>query len=213
MTLVWPDSFVGEDSLTQNIATLRKALGDVPGRPQYIVTVPRHGYRFVAPVRVEIAATIRPEDLGVASATSSEGPALDLPDEPRAAVRTAPLADGRTTMLWTRGLIALLTVTIFIVTALAIRLLPHTPAIAPQLTRFIVAPPEGTTFSPSASFLAVSPNGRRLAFLVARPGDETRLWLRSLDSLNARELTGTEGALSPSGLPTINRWGSLRMVS
>jgi DNA-binding winged helix-turn-helix (wHTH) protein len=52
MKLVWPDSFVGEDSLTHNIATLRKALGDVPDRPQYIVTVPRHGYRFVAPVRV-----------------------------------------------------------------------------------------------------------------------------------------------------------------
>src|SRR6266436_4205648 len=44
MKLVWPDSFVGEDSLTQNIATLRKALGDVPDRPTYIVTVPRHGY-------------------------------------------------------------------------------------------------------------------------------------------------------------------------
>src|SRR5712692_7448810 len=50
MKLVWPDSFVGEDSLTQNIATLRKALGDVPDRPQYIATVPRYGYRFIAPV-------------------------------------------------------------------------------------------------------------------------------------------------------------------
>src|SRR5437762_10057300 len=27
MKLLWPDSFVGDDSLTQNIATLRKALG------------------------------------------------------------------------------------------------------------------------------------------------------------------------------------------
>ena len=48
---VWPDSFVGEDSMTQNIAALRKALGDTPDRQQYIVTVPRHGYRFAAPVQ------------------------------------------------------------------------------------------------------------------------------------------------------------------
>src|SRR5438128_902907 len=47
---VWPDSFVAEDTLTQNIATLRKALGDSPDHPQYIVTVPRFGYRFAAPV-------------------------------------------------------------------------------------------------------------------------------------------------------------------
>src|SRR5258706_15621915 len=51
MNLVWPDSFVGEDNLTQNIATLRKALGDAFERPQYIVTVPRHGYRFAAAVQ------------------------------------------------------------------------------------------------------------------------------------------------------------------
>jgi DNA-binding winged helix-turn-helix (wHTH) protein len=43
MQLVWPDSFVSENSLTQNIATLRKALGDSPDRPQYIATVPRRG--------------------------------------------------------------------------------------------------------------------------------------------------------------------------
>src|SRR4051812_6146617 len=49
---VWPDSFVSEDSLTHHIATLRKALGDAPDRPGFIVTVPRHGYRFVAAVRI-----------------------------------------------------------------------------------------------------------------------------------------------------------------
>src|SRR4051812_17773909 len=47
---VWPDSFVSDETLTQNIATLRRALGDVAERPQYIITVPRHGYRFAAAV-------------------------------------------------------------------------------------------------------------------------------------------------------------------
>ena len=64
-----------------------------------------------------------------------------------------------------------------------------------------MAAPEGAAFSPSASFLAVSPNGRLLAFLAARSGEETRLWVRSHDSLNAHELAGTDGARSPFWSP------------
>src|SRR5215813_457898 len=51
MKLVWPDSFVEEANLTNNISTLRKALGDSEGGVNYIETVPRIGYRFTAPVR------------------------------------------------------------------------------------------------------------------------------------------------------------------
>ena len=47
---VWPDTFVEEATLTQNIFTLRKALNDSPDGHQYIETVPKRGYRFVAPV-------------------------------------------------------------------------------------------------------------------------------------------------------------------
>ena len=50
MQLVWPDSFVEEANLTVNISALRKALGETPGGQQYIETVPKRGYRFVAPV-------------------------------------------------------------------------------------------------------------------------------------------------------------------
>jgi DNA-binding winged helix-turn-helix (wHTH) protein/TolB-like protein len=45
MTRVWPDSFVEEANISRNIFTLRKALGD-----EYIETVPKRGYRLVAPV-------------------------------------------------------------------------------------------------------------------------------------------------------------------
>ena len=48
MKRVWPDSFVGEDSLTQNVAVLRKVLGDASDSPKYIATIHKHGYRFVA---------------------------------------------------------------------------------------------------------------------------------------------------------------------
>src|SRR5215216_1948704 len=49
---VWPDTFVEESNLTQNIFTLRRALGDERAGPRYIETVARRGYRFVASVRV-----------------------------------------------------------------------------------------------------------------------------------------------------------------
>src|SRR5690349_16093012 len=51
MRRVWPDTFVEEGNLTQNISLLRKALGEGANGHQYIETVARRGYRFVAPVR------------------------------------------------------------------------------------------------------------------------------------------------------------------
>lgn len=48
MRRVWPNTFVEEGNLTQNISLLRKALGESPGGVQFIETVPRRGYRFVA---------------------------------------------------------------------------------------------------------------------------------------------------------------------
>jgi TolB-like protein len=48
---VWPDTFVEESNLTQNIFILRKALGDDRSGPKYIETVARRGYRFLATVR------------------------------------------------------------------------------------------------------------------------------------------------------------------
>jgi DNA-binding winged helix-turn-helix (wHTH) protein/Tol biopolymer transport system component len=49
---VWPDTFVDENNLAQHISLLRKVLGESPDEPQYIETIPRVGYRFVAEVRL-----------------------------------------------------------------------------------------------------------------------------------------------------------------
>jgi DNA-binding winged helix-turn-helix (wHTH) protein len=62
MEKVWPDTFVEESNLAQNIYTLRKTLGqaaDGASGGGYIVTVPRRGYRFAAEVR-EILEEDRP---------------------------------------------------------------------------------------------------------------------------------------------------------
>jgi DNA-binding winged helix-turn-helix (wHTH) protein/TolB-like protein/Tfp pilus assembly protein PilF len=50
MESLWPDSFVEEGSLAQNISLLRKALSENGSGCKYIETVPKRGYRFVADV-------------------------------------------------------------------------------------------------------------------------------------------------------------------
>ena len=55
MKLIWPDSFVEEGGLTRNISILRKVFEE--GGSEYIETIPKRGYRFLAPVQ-EVAATV-----------------------------------------------------------------------------------------------------------------------------------------------------------
>jgi serine/threonine protein kinase len=57
--------------------------------------------------------------------------------------------------------------------------------------RFIVPPPEHTSFAGS---LSLSPDGRRLAFTATDSAGRDFLWVRPLNSLSAQPLTGTEGA-------------------
>lgn len=47
---VWKGVPVTEEALTQCVRSLRRVLGDEAGRPRFIETVPRHGYRFIASV-------------------------------------------------------------------------------------------------------------------------------------------------------------------
>ncbi len=51
MGALWPESFVEESNLTQQVSMIRKALGESPGDDRYIVTVPGRGYRFAAQVK------------------------------------------------------------------------------------------------------------------------------------------------------------------
>ena len=50
MAEVWRGVPVTDEALTQCIKTLRRQLGDDVSRPRFIETVPKHGYRFIAPV-------------------------------------------------------------------------------------------------------------------------------------------------------------------
>ena len=75
-------------------------------------------------------------------------------------------------------------------------LLTRPPAERPAVTRLSLLPPEKTSFAN----LAVSPDGRWLAFTAAT-GGKVQLWVRALDATEARELGGTEGATLPFWSP------------
>ena len=62
-----------------------------------------------------------------------------------------------------------------------------------------VAPVQAS--GPSVAPLAISPDGRRLAFVAIGPGKKTQIWIRPLDALSAVALPGTEGAASPFWSP------------
>lgn len=67
LAALWPGLQVEENGLTQLISALRAALGEARGENRYIVTVPRRGYCFVAPVlRVAAAADASLQDRTVA---------------------------------------------------------------------------------------------------------------------------------------------------
>ena len=68
---VWPDSFVEEGNITFNIRQLRKALDDNVQSPLYIETIPRRGYRFLAPV-----------DASTATSPDDTDPAADISQSP-----------------------------------------------------------------------------------------------------------------------------------
>jgi pimeloyl-ACP methyl ester carboxylesterase len=57
MNEVWPDTSVEENNVDRNISTLRKTLGEQANGQPFIETVPRAGYRFVAPVTEGTAFT------------------------------------------------------------------------------------------------------------------------------------------------------------
>ena len=60
---VWPDTFVTDDVLTHAISELRRAFEDDAREPQVIQTIPKRGYRLLAPVSRAAAAAPRSSDL------------------------------------------------------------------------------------------------------------------------------------------------------
>ena len=87
MNALWPDAFVEEANLSQNIFMLRKALGDAPEDRRYIVTLPGKGYRFAEQVRT---VTQDGDDVVIASRSRTPMMLEQAPSIPSEALAAFP---------------------------------------------------------------------------------------------------------------------------
>ena len=84
METVWPDSFVEEGNLTQNVFLLRRVLGKTDRGEEYIQTLPRRGYRMSVPI-VEVKRTggvggsASPHEYGALEKVGAEAHGLTAP--------------------------------------------------------------------------------------------------------------------------------------
>lgn len=108
MSALWPRGFVDESNLTKHLWMIRKALGDGENGVRCIETVPKLGYRFVAPVqRIErpgfaaIANMAAPESHGGAAAPL-------LANEPGPHIEARPASRRKPVLLAVAAMLALL---------------------------------------------------------------------------------------------------------
>lgn len=93
--IVWPDVSVEEGNLAVMISQLRKALGDDRGKHEYIETVSKYGYRFVAPVRETAGAQLEAPPAAAEAILEVAKIQPDLPVPPRFLDRPRLLAFAR----------------------------------------------------------------------------------------------------------------------
>jgi eukaryotic-like serine/threonine-protein kinase len=113
----------------------------------------------------------------------------------------------RTSGVWRAAAVSILAVALLVAVAVMylLRAEPDSPAY-----RMSINLPEGLRFPLPGPLggvgrFAISPDGRRIAFVATDPGGNQRLWVRSLESLIAQPLTGTDGAFSPFWSPDSQR--------
>jgi DNA-binding winged helix-turn-helix (wHTH) protein/Tol biopolymer transport system component len=191
---VWREAFVTDTSLAEAISVLRQALGDNPQAPNYVQTVHRRGYRFVAPVTL----------------VGPTSPAIEaIPSTSSHVERVSPSIGAQLVPWGVAVLSAMLAAT-------ALWQYTHLSPSLPPVVRMRIEPTAGTTFDRRAPALALSPDGTRLAWAACNP--TCRLYVREIDNLDARAIPGTDDASAPFYSPD-GRWigffaaGKLRKVA
>jgi DNA-binding winged helix-turn-helix (wHTH) protein/Tol biopolymer transport system component len=185
---VWSGTFVQEETLTQNISTIRRALGDSSELPRYVLTVPREGYRFIAPVEsVHPLPTDEPAHVESRVSTPAGGGRSESP---------------RALGLYVSGALTGLALAA-IASLLYLWRWSSTPLVTtvPGRFEFEVLEPAGARFTTSGGVLSISPDGRHLTFLATDADGTDHLWIRDIDSLKGSKLAGTAGASQPFWSP------------
>ncbi|HEV7428854.1 MAG TPA: winged helix-turn-helix domain-containing protein [Thermoanaerobaculia bacterium] len=188
MDVIWPDTFVEEKTLTQNIFTLRKVLGANGEGQLYIETVPKYGYRFKANVEViqrsescEVVENWPPQPRTIAfHPISNATPPLPASHQGiEAADPPARTADGRW-LVRAAFSAAFIAIAVFAAVRLSSR-----GALASRAFRRTSI--NRLTDGGDVSALALSPDGKYVAYASAR-GDGQRLLVRQVDTTSVVEV-------------------------
>lgn len=179
--LVWGDTFVDFDqSLNKAINRAREALRDDPATPQYIETVPRRGYRFIAPVTV-------------IAAIEAHAPAINLQPSPDVETESSVRAQPNANMAGKR--IALLAACSIILLACVVLMLTWqrsgktTLQEAPHLALYGWQP-------------TLSQDGKLVAYLFAKGRGPFHIWVRQTAGGEAMPVTsGSDPDFLPSFSP------------
>jgi DNA-binding winged helix-turn-helix (wHTH) protein/Tol biopolymer transport system component len=198
---VWKDAFVTDTSLAEAVSFLRQALGDDPQAPRYIQTVHRRGYRFLAPL-TDLDRGLTP---GPALAAADRGLTPDLHFAVASGAR-AETAIGQPATTWELLPWSVAALCAALAVSAVWRLVTLPAPEAPPVARFDVAPTDGTAFDRHAPSLALSADGRVLAWSACEAATGAcALYVRALDRLEAARVPGTEGASFPFFSPD-GRW-------
>lgn len=195
---VWPDSFVEENNLAYHVFALRRALGEMPDSDRYVETVPKRGYRFVAPVKPTNGDYVNGREPSQEKAvelapgeSASLDPSNEVPEYGKLlALKTSRNSNGVSTF----SRMAALWFCAGACGASLILLLLYSSR-APVARKPIQVELSTEVKLTETSAFAISPDGRRLVFAGSGADGVVRLWVRNLDESEARPLPGTEVAL------------------
>jgi Tol biopolymer transport system component/DNA-binding winged helix-turn-helix (wHTH) protein len=173
ISAVWPDTFVSDDVLTRSISILRRVTEDDPHHPRFIQTVPKVGYRLVAPIHPVTKEPVPPTVSLNGNAVDHTPVAVGTANLYRwmlAAVVFLLLAGGIGAAVWTRHVRSADTLTFS-------RTLQFTSGAGEQIQP------------------ALAPDGRRIAFVILPEGGGTRLiYIKQIGSETMTPLGDTPGA-------------------
>ena len=178
-------AFPGED-LAETIASVVKSSpdwtalpADVP--PQVVTLIQRC---------LEKDKRTRIGDIAVARFLLSEHATIAARSAPVLLADKAPVPRWRQTMPWVIAAVGFITAAVSLLPVSSFR--RQETASSPPVRFFVSLPPDLTLLgSQNTTMPAVSPDGRRVAFVAARGGVK-QIWIRPLDALEAQPVFGTE---------------------